>query len=338
MNIPGVMLAIVLLAATSIARAGDVELPSVPASVLSDALAGVTGTLKNATGALADSIGAHRKAKPGGTRILKSNGAASGHPRATGADDPSPGAPAGAGTAPSVVDVTPGENEIVPIAVSHLNRIVTPFVHPRVHTASDATTQIEGPVIYVATADSGPVTLFITPEKSESPAISLTLVPRNIPPRQIGIRIRGRGRTSASIARAGRWERAQPYVDTLKRAFRVLAARRVPKGYGLRHARVGESIACAQPGIRASLGQVAEGHSLWLLVGVLRNTGARPVEIDEAACTAGPDTTVLAAAAWPRVWLAPKGRTEIYLAVRAPAAAPDAARRPSLLGTAEGAP
>jgi len=236
------------------------------------------------------------------------------------------------------VDVTPGENEIVPIAISHLNRLVTPFAHPRVHTASSATTRIEGPVIYVATSDPGPVTLFITPAKSQSPAISLTLVPRNIPPRQIGLRISGRGRTLASVARATRWERAQPYVDTLKRAFRTLAASRVPKGYGLRRARVGETITCARHGVRATLGQVAEGHRIWLLVGLLINTGARPVEIDETACAAGAGWTVLAAAAWPRVWLAPRERTEIYLAVRAPAGAPAASERPSLLSMTERLP
>ena len=57
------------------------------------------------------------------------------------------------------IQVAPGVNEIIPVAVGHLNRIVTPFDKPHVRTVSQATTQIEGNVLYVATPDEIPVAL-----------------------------------------------------------------------------------------------------------------------------------------------------------------------------------
>jgi hypothetical protein len=81
--------------------------------------------------------------------------------------------------------VTPGINEIIPVAQGHLNRIITPFDSPKVRTVSPATTQIEGHVLYVAPADENPVTLYVTPGDNEELALSLTLAPRRIPPREI---------------------------------------------------------------------------------------------------------------------------------------------------------
>jgi conjugal transfer pilus assembly protein TraK len=42
--------------------------------------------------------------------------------------------------APQQLQVTPGINELIPIAVGHLNRLVTPFDNPVVTTTSQATT------------------------------------------------------------------------------------------------------------------------------------------------------------------------------------------------------
>jgi hypothetical protein len=42
-------------------------------------------------------------------------------------------------------------NELIPIAVGHLNRLVTPFDNPMVTTTSQATTSSKGKIVCVAT-------------------------------------------------------------------------------------------------------------------------------------------------------------------------------------------
>ena len=87
--------------------------------------------------------------------------------------------------APQQLQVTPGINELIPIAVGHLNRLVTPFDNPVVTTTSQATTSTNGKIVYVATADETPVTLYITPGDNQDIALSLTLIPKRIPAREI---------------------------------------------------------------------------------------------------------------------------------------------------------
>lgn len=230
---------------------------------------------------------------------------------------------------PETLRVTPGVNEIVPVAVGHLNRIVTPFEHPRVRTVSTATTQVEGRAVYVAPATEEPVALFLTSAEDEDLALSLTLAPRRIPPRELRLALDGG--TRAAPETAARWEQAQPYDDTLTRAFRALALGKVPAGYGLRGPRRGETAGCAQAGLAVRIGQVLEGHALWLVAARAENRSAELVTLDERRCEATLGEAVLAVAAWPRVELGPGESAELYLAVR-PRSPDDAARaRPPLV-------
>jgi len=285
----GAGLALALLAAAP-ARAGQVELPSVPAAVL----------------AAADGSGEAPPAR---------------RPPDAGERPREPGS--------LLVEAEPGVNQIVPIALGHLNRIVTPFAHPRVHTSSAASTRIDGPVIYLATGDAEPVSLFVTAAGSEAVAISLTLVPRRIPPREIRLRLAG---APAPLAGGAEGRAATAQVARLRGVLRALALGQVPAGFALRAAHPGEGVRCAQAGLRARLGQVLEGHGLWLLVALLENGGDDPLELDETACTAASAGALVAAAGWPRVWLAPGERTELYLALRPPARRSPERERPSLAG------
>ena len=58
-------------------------------------------------------------------------------------------------------------------------------------TVSRATTQVDGNAIYVATASEEPVSLFITEAGDTAMAISLTLAPRHIPPREVRLVLTG---------------------------------------------------------------------------------------------------------------------------------------------------
>ncbi|MDD5277741.1 MAG: type-F conjugative transfer system secretin TraK [Methylovulum sp.] len=87
--------------------------------------------------------------------------------------------------APQYLQVRPGINELMPIAFRHLNRLVTPFDIPVVTTTSQATTRTQGKIVYVATDDAPPVTLYIIPGDNHDIALSLTLIPKHIPAREI---------------------------------------------------------------------------------------------------------------------------------------------------------
>ena len=239
-------------------------------------------------------------------------------------------------TAPQTIQIIPGVNEIIPVAVGHLNRIVTPFDRLQVRTVSQATTQVEGNVLYVATPDETPVTLYLTPGDTEELALSLTLAPRRIPPREIRLTLDSAqykklgSLQSSEKSMGGRvGNSSQDYIAELKATFRTLAQMKSPKGYALREPGAGEQIRCGQPGLQTRMGQALEGHDRVLLVGVARNTGPSSLELDERSCAdAGGD--VLAVTAWPKVLLEAGEATELYVAIRRPRDE-DTTVRPSLL-------
>lgn len=233
--------------------------------------------------------------------------------------------------------MAPGVNEIVPIAVSHLNRIVTPFAEPTINTTSNATVTIEDNVVYVASNEENPVTLFITQKGSQARALSLTLVPRRIPPRELFLELEG-GATQATMIgnpRAERWETSQPYIDTLRGVMRSLALGDIPQGYTLHDTNNQQRLpSCQQPGFsfRFAGGQTMVGHRLSVSIGVATNVSGQPLEFKEQSCG---DWDVAAVAAWPRNVLGPNERTEVFVIRRADGVAPQPATnaRPSLLGT-----
>ncbi|MCQ8183734.1 type-F conjugative transfer system secretin TraK, partial [Methylomonas sp. SURF-1] len=148
-------------------------------------------------------------------------------------------APTGTGgIAPQTIKVSAGINEIITVAQNHLNRIVTPFPSPRVRTVSRAETQVEGNVVYVASNSEDPVTLYITPGENESLAISLTLAPKLIPPREIRLELAGveysrLTQTQPAAKKSGNVDDTvqQEHVAQLKATLRELALMQSPNGF-----------------------------------------------------------------------------------------------------------
>jgi conjugal transfer pilus assembly protein TraK len=223
---------------------------------------------------------------------------------------------------PQTLQVKPGINELMPIAVGHLNRLVTPFDNPVVTTTSQATTSTKGKIVYVATADETPVTLYITPGDNQDIALSLTLIPKRIPAREIHLSL-----DQETYKRLTQWQRQnttssekpanreQDYITTLKQLFRDLGLQKTPAGFSLRDPSQTERIHCHQDRVQIHTGQLLEGQELLIFVGVAHNTGVIPIEFDERACASTQDE-VLAVAAWPKVVLGPDESTELYVAVR----------------------
>ncbi|MGE0383525.1 MAG: type-F conjugative transfer system secretin TraK [Gammaproteobacteria bacterium] len=239
---------------------------------------------------------------------------------------------------PLDLTVLPGVNEIIPVAQGHLNRLVTPFDTPRVRTVSSATTQVEGNVVYIASADLAPITLYITPGDTEALALSLTLAPRRIPPREIRLQVepQAMARALATVpAPVSHPAGAEPHVERLKALLRALALGEIPRGFALRTPRADESLTCAGAGATPDLRQVIEGSALTLYVAVLENPGLARWTVNEADC-AVTGAAIQAAATWPTAVLGPGDAAELYVA--AVPTAPDRAgrARPALLSPAPG--
>lgn len=237
----------------------------------------------------------------------------------------------GAVNSSGVITVQEGVNYIVPIAVSHPNRIITPFSSPEVVSTSLTGMKADGScgeicikdnIVYVATDKTTPVTAYLTQKGNQNFAISLTMVPQKIPPREIRLQLDessqdggyfGGGMFSGSKD-AEAWETSQPYIETIKNILRAVALNQIPGGYNVR--KIGSNTRnlpiCKSNAVSVSFegGQVLLGHSLNVFVGVARNETGAPVEIKESMC-GGWD--VAAVAAYPAVVLEPGQKTEIYV-------------------------
>jgi conjugal transfer pilus assembly protein TraK len=242
------------------------------------------------------------------------------------------------------VVVASGTNTLIPISKSQINRLVTPFENPNIQTVSTAEISTSGNVIYVTTENDQPVTMFVTPEDDESVAISLTLLPQSIPPIQANLIFAqnipgGQGGTVGMPALGGqaysgsarKWERSQPYMDTLRSLMRELAMGSLPRGYSFGTLQSGDTIpACAQPAITYdfSKSQLIQGHDFRVYVAVAENISAKTVEFDHGACS---HPNRAAVSSWPHEMLEPGQKTEVFVITRVPKVVADTSVRPSLL-------
>jgi conjugal transfer pilus assembly protein TraK len=242
------------------------------------------------------------------------------------------------------VVVSSGTNTLIPISRSQINRLVTPFDNPNIQTVSSAEISTSGNVIYVTTEDDQPVTMFVTPEDDESVAISLTLLPQKIPPIQanliFGNSVQGmtpgaaQGPSYSGSAYSGtarKWERSQPYMDTIRSLMREMAMGRLPRGYSFGALQSGDSIpACAQPELNFdfSKSQLIQGHDFRVYVAVAENTSAKTVELYHGACS---HPHRVAASSWPHEILEPGQKTEVFVVTRIPKTTANTSVRPSLL-------
>jgi len=231
--------------------------------------------------------------------------------------------------------IRPGVNEIIPIARMHANRIVTPFRNPEViSTSLDGGSAadgkcgeicVKGNVVYVSTEKTEAVSMFITEQGSEEQAISITMLPRNIPPREVFLELPAGLTPSSSAANdavrgnnyeAESFERSLPYVETLRTMLREVALGHIPSGYSLGSTAGARNIpSCKQTDLRFNFkdGQRLTGHNLDIYVGVVRNVGKFPVEFEEASC--GSHQTA-AVATWPLHVLQPGQSTEVYVVMK----------------------
>lgn len=241
----------------------------------------------------------------------------------------------------SVLIMTPGANQIIPVAVGHPNRIVTPFSNPEVVSTSltggsgDKCGEvcIKENVVYVATDKEHPVTMFITEKGSENQALSLTMIPRKVPPREVFLKLDGQTVASGFLAntKAEKWEKSTPYIETIRTVFRKIALGEIPQGYTMNAIpRAVTTPSCSQPGLSFSFnnGQMLMGHSLTVFIGVAHNSSNQTLEMLEQSCG---NWDVAAVTSWPLAVLEPGQKTEVYVIRKNSAKRAPTSKRPSLL-------
>jgi conjugal transfer pilus assembly protein TraK len=233
------------------------------------------------------------------------------------------------------VTVTPGQVQIVPVAVNHLNQIITPWHPPKVMTASQETVQVQGRSLYLAPRSEDPIAVFISPDGMDEPSLAVTFVPRAVPPAQVQLVVPAAIEAAFPVAspQALAWEGSHRFVDLTRELLRNLALGELPSGYRLREVTALDAVpACAGRGpfaIDFRSGQLIEGGRLEVLVGRVRRTGgpAGSLDFDERWCA---EDGVVAVALFPSFRLAAGGEAELFV-VRHRGERPRARVRPSLV-------
>lgn len=233
-----------------------------------------------------------------------------------------------------VIVVTPGRNSVVNVASDHLNRIVTPFNDPVIHTVDKAKTKTDGNAVYVSLGrDDGPAALFINERGQDDPSISLTLVPKEVAPREVRLKLDGNwpvtvGGALVASSKAAKWEQKQPsYVDLIEKVLRSTALGEIPQGYNMRdYFNYDPQVSCRLP-VSIEPRQVLEGSSFMVVISRMTNRSSSPLLVNEEACYR---PGVRAVAVWPRVRLEPRQTAELYTVMQRSAPQPPRVR-PSVL-------
>lgn len=220
--------------------------------------------------------------------------------------------------------VPPGVSQVFPVSMQRVNRIVTPFTEAHVQSETSGGISVMHNVIYFKPEGDAPVSMFVTQEGDETVALNLTFVPSAVPPVNIELRLPealahhvSPQADAARVATAARFETAQPFVEALRGLMRGLAFGKVPPGFEFSpQLPAGVAIPACAPSpatVDFARAQYLVGDRLEVVVGVVRNTGARATEFVESLCGG---TSVVAVAVSPDPILAPGAASEIYVVRR----------------------
>ena len=216
----------------------------------------------------------------------------------------------------------PGVVQIVPLAVNHLNRIVTPFSKPKLHTTADLQFDVKGPVIYVTSGTPSTASVYITEGDNEEVAMELTMVFRQIPPKEVtltlpedvSLPVPSRMSPVASDGHDGDSNGQMPYIADIRQAMRAAALGKVPDGFTLRKINKFDMMPFCSlpPGLSTDWqrAQLLDGGETQIVVGVLKNNTEGPVEPVENWCGTA---EVMSVAFWPRNYLEAGQETEVMI-------------------------
>lgn len=248
----------------------------------------------------------------------------------------------GASSLESLIHVTAGKNIVLPIAMGYTNRLVTPFSDPTVISTSLTMADQNGSgeifirnnTIYLSTRKDYPVTMFITQRDDEQYAISLTLIPKKIPPREIMFTIddyalaKVKERTEQRVIKQ---DLKNDYLAEIKNLLKTVALNEIPLGYSLQKIIKGTyEPPCTDPNLEISFanGQLLVGSNYDLYVGKVTNITDHELLVDERMCS---NWEISAVALWPYNQLSSKQSTEIYVVINKEHYSNQGKFRPNLL-------
>jgi len=238
-------------------------------------------------------------------------------------------------TGTAAVTVKPGVTNIFPVSLGHVNRIATPFHKAGVRTEASSGVEVSQNVIYVTPTSDTPISLLVTEDGDETTVLSITLVPRLIPPVVLTLQLPadpgGTAPAPGDNLMAANFERSEPYVDVLRDLLRGLAVNTIPTGYDLeQNADLADAPRCQDSPVPVDFarGQKIVGSGIEVDIGVVKNTAATPLEFNESWCN---QAGVMAVAINPTPVIEPGASDEIYVAERIVPPADGVVARPSLV-------
>lgn len=136
----------------------------------------------------------------------------------------------------NVIRVSSDRTQIVNVSGTLTNRIATPFEKPKaILLDGAASVKAVGQSLYIApNGNPAPISLYVTGNGTNDPVVSLTLVPKSMPPQTIVLQMDGPINPASGGAQAsGRKENTQSevYTESIVATLRSLALGKVPQGY-----------------------------------------------------------------------------------------------------------
>lgn len=230
-----------------------------------------------------------------------------------------PGLQGGTGELKNDITVRNGVTEIIKIPKNFLTRMITPFAKPEAKSVNDVEVEVVGSTIYLTPTSDQPIGLFVYDTEDPTSAMTLQLIPQDIPQRDISLRLVGSRPTLAPGGRGGEGRGAasgpgadrgnQPYTSDIVALMVEVARGKVPSGYTLANP-IGNEADCNIPGVKSTLGQLVDGQRRKVAVLVLENLTSRPIEVNEQACYR---SGVVGVSIWPNPVIDPGQKTEAYI-------------------------
>lgn len=134
----------------------------------------------------------------------------------------------------NVVRVSSDRNEIIYVSSTLPNRIATPFAEPKSidQQKNDADISPVGQSLYVTMKPTGkPVALFVTGSNPNDPVISLTLVPKDMPPQTVVLQMDKPQAEPGNKSDAEHAPDSNVYTDNIRYVMREAALGKTPEGF-----------------------------------------------------------------------------------------------------------
>lgn len=131
------------------------------------------------------------------------------------------------------VRVSSDRNEIVYISTDFPNRIATPFAAPKLVDQGDLDVAYLGQSVFVTAKSNKPSAVYVTGSNPNDPVVSLTLVPKNLPPQTINLQLDTPAPTYSGTDAREEAPAGNAYTDRIKFLMRQVALGKAPEGFSV---------------------------------------------------------------------------------------------------------